>query len=76
MGHAFNQEFRARVFHDSLRPKGPVQVEGGADQCQMGERLGEIAERFTAAARLFRVETEMIGIAEHLLEEQPSVVQT
>ena len=58
-----------------LRPKCPVQVKGGTDQSQMGERLGEIAERFTTGPRLLRVETEMIGITEHLLEEQPSVVQ-
>jgi len=64
-----------RVLLDLLRPKCPVQVEGRTDQSQMGERLGEIAERFTAGPRLLRVETEMIGIAEHLLKEQSSVVQ-
>ena len=62
-------------FVASLRPKRPIQVEGGTDQSQMGERLREIAKRFTAGAGLLRVEPEMIGIAEHLLEEQPSVVQ-
>jgi hypothetical protein len=28
-----------------MRPKRPVQIEGGTDQSQMGERLGEIAGR-------------------------------
>ncbi len=60
---------------NSPGPKRPVEVEGRANQGQMGERLREIAEGLAAGARLLGVEAEVVGITEHLLEEQAGVVQ-
>ena len=59
-----------------LRPEGPVEIEGSADQSQVGERLREIAKRFAGWAGLFRVDAEMIRITQHLFEEEPGVVKS
>src|SRR3954447_26089496 len=53
----------------------PVQVERGADEGQVGERLGEVPQRLPAGARLLRVESQVIGVAEHLLEQEPRILQ-
>lgn len=39
-----------------------VEVERGRDQCEVRERLREVAQVFTALADLLAVEAEMIGI--------------
>ena len=59
----------------SPRPECPVQVEGGTNQSQVRERLGEVAQGFTAAARLLSVKAEVVAITEHLLEEQACLLQ-
>ena len=61
---------------DSPRPQRPIQVEGGADQSQVRERLREIAQGLSAWAGLFGVQAEVVGIPEHLLEEQPGVFES
>src|SRR5271155_1515325 len=54
----------------------PVEVERGTYQGQMRERLREVAQRLAAGAGLLGVEAEVVGVTEHLLEEQPSVFQS
>ena len=56
-------------------PERPVEVEGRADQAEVCECLGEVAQRLAAGAGLFGVEAQVVGIAEHLLEEQPGVFE-
>ena len=53
----------------------PIQLVGGADQRHVGERLREIAEMLTAMADLLREEPQVIGVAEHLLEQEARLLQ-
>ena len=48
----------------------------GADQADVGERLREVSQGLAAAAGLFGVEAKMIGIAEHLFEKQPGIIES
>jgi hypothetical protein len=61
---------------DSPGVECPVEVEGGADQGQVGERLREVAQGLPAGAGLLGVEAQVIRVAEHLLEEQSGVFQS
>src|SRR5262245_33800034 len=60
---------------ESPRPERSVKVEGGADQGQVGERLRVVAQRLATVAGLLGKQAEVVGVAEHLLEEQPRVFQ-
>jgi hypothetical protein len=51
-----------------------IQVERGADQGEVGKGLREIAERFASCAGLFRVESQVICIPQHLLEQEPGFI--
>src|SRR5215212_5335846 len=51
-------------------PERPVQVEGGADKGQVREGLGEVTEGLAARADLLGVEPQMVGVANHLLEDE------
>ena len=53
----------------------PIQIEGRADQGQMGEGLRKVAQGLAAVAGLLGVQPEVIGVTEHLLENQPGLVQ-
>ena len=53
----------------------PVEVEGGADERQVGEGLREVAEVLAALAELLAVEPEVVGVAEHLLEVEPRLAR-
>jgi hypothetical protein len=53
----------------------PVEVEGGADQSQVGEGLGEVAQRLAAGTDLLGVEPHVVGVAQHLLEDEPSLIE-
>ena len=57
------------------RAKRPVEVEGSADETQVRERLGEIAEGLTAPPCFFGVQPKMVGVTEHLLKDQTGLVQ-
>ena len=59
----------------AAQPERAVEVEGGADQRQVGERLREVAERLAGRADLLGVEPEVVGVGEHLLEGQPRLVE-
>src|SRR5215208_4878713 len=48
-----------------------VEVEGGADEGQVGEGLGEVAQRLAAGSDFLGVEPEVVRVAQHLLEDQP-----
>src|SRR5919106_409840 len=49
----------------------PVQIVGSADQRQVREGLWEVAEMLRARAQLLAVQSQVIRIAKHLLEEEP-----
>src|SRR5258708_21754128 len=48
-----------------------VKVIRGANQRQVRKRLREVAQNLTAVAGLLSVQAEVVGVTEHLLEEQP-----
>src|SRR6266542_492861 len=52
-----------------------VEIEGGADERQVRERLGEVAKVLRLGAQLLAVQPQVIGVAEHFLEEEPRLVQ-
>src|SRR5262245_18841219 len=52
-----------------------VEIEGGADERQVRERLGEVAEVLRLVTELLAVEPEVIRVAQHLLEEEARFVQ-
>src|SRR5215471_20961916 len=41
----------------------------------MGKCLWEVAERLSLRTRLFRIESQMVGIAQHALQEQSRLIQ-
>src|SRR5262249_31572354 len=49
----------------------PIEVDRGADQRQVGERLREVPEQLAARADLLGVEAEVVRVGEHLLEREP-----
>jgi hypothetical protein len=51
-----------------LVSEGAIEVERGADQCEVGKRLREIPQRLPAVTCFLGVETEVVGIAEHALK--------
>jgi hypothetical protein len=60
------------VFYDNpllFLSERAVEIEGGADQREMGEGLRKVSERFTAAAGFLSIEAHMIGIAQHPFKE-------
>jgi hypothetical protein len=68
----------ASMAAQSLVPSTPwvsaqraVEVIGGADERKVGERLGEVSLLLAGAADLLRVEAEVVGVGEHLLEREP-----
>jgi hypothetical protein len=54
----------------SAGPQRAVQVERSADQCKVRETLREVSQGLAAMTSLFRVEANMVGKAEHPLENQ------
>src|SRR5215213_11339788 len=52
-----------------------VDVDGGADQGQVGERLWEVPERLAGWADLLGVQPEVVRVSEHLLERQARLVE-
>ena len=63
----------ARLF---AAAKGSIEVVRGADEAEMGECLWEVTEGLTAWPGLLGVQPEMVGVAKHLFEDQPCLVQT
>src|SRR5712692_8985993 len=52
-----------------------VQVEGRADQRQVGECLGMVAQRLAGAAGLLGVQAQVVRVAEHPLEDEAGLFQ-
>jgi|SRR5262245_45801143 len=52
-----------------------VEIEGGADEGQVREGLKEVAEVLRLKPELLAVQPQVISVAEHLLEEEPRLVQ-
>src|SRR5687767_12582067 len=59
----------------TARTQRPVEVERGTNETQVRERLRKVAQRLAARARLFRVQPQVVGVAEHLLEQKPGLLQ-
>jgi len=53
----------------------PVQIVGGPDQRQEREGLREIAEELCPRAQLLTLQSHVIRIANHLVEEEPRLVE-
>src|SRR6266550_4336864 len=51
------------------------QVERRADQGEMGESLREVSQGLAAMPGLFRIEADMVGEAEHPLENQSGLLE-
>src|SRR3954470_15549090 len=58
-------------------PSGAIEfaVEGerGADQREMGEGLGKVPDLLSGGVDLFRIESHMVRVCEHLREGEPGV---
>src|SRR5262252_594122 len=50
-------------------------VDGRGDQAEVREGLWKISQSLAGQADLLRVEPEVVGVAEHLLEGQPGLVE-
>jgi hypothetical protein len=48
-------------------------LNAGADQRQVGQRLGQVSLLLAGAADL-GVQAQMVGVGEHLLERQPGII--
>src|SRR5690606_37154442 len=71
---AARRPLRATLF-SVVTPQRAIQVHRGADQREVGERLGEVAQGLAAGTDLFSVEADVVGVAVHALEELARVVQ-
>src|SRR5215211_2079841 len=52
-----------------------VEGDGGVDQRQVGEGLGEVAQLLAGLADLLGVQAQVVGVGEHLLEDQPGLLE-
>ena len=52
-----------------------IQIKSCADQCKMRKRLRKITERLALPSGLLSVESEVICIEQHALEQQPRLIQ-
>src|SRR5215471_2064065 len=52
-----------------------VEVDRGADQGQVAERLREVAKLLPGGADLLRIQAQVVGVGEHLFEDQPGLLQ-
>ena len=57
------------------RAQHTIQIECCADQRKMRKCLREIAECLALRSGLLCVEPQMIGVAQHALEQQPGLIQ-
>jgi len=64
-----------RLPHHPRIIQSAVQIKRRADQGEMRERLGEVAQLFAFGAELLAKKTEMVGIAEHFFEEKAGLVE-
>jgi hypothetical protein len=55
--------------------KRMVQGVGGADEAEVGEGLGKIAEVFAFRPEFLGIESDMIGVAQHLFENEASLLR-
>src|SRR5579871_341746 len=55
--------------------EGPVEVKGGADQCQVSKGLREVAQSLSAGPGLLGVQPDVVAVTQHLLEQQPGLGQ-
>src|SRR5262249_395771 len=53
-----------------LPPQSTVQVKCGADQSHVRERLREVAQRLARRSRLLGVQSQVVGVGKHLLENE------
>src|SRR6266852_7109692 len=51
-----------------------VEAMSGADQRQMGKGLGKVSQVLAARAELLGIQTKVVGVAQHLLEDEARLV--
>ncbi len=56
--------------------EGLVEVDGGADEAQVGQRLREITQSLAGGPDFLGVEAEVVGVGEQLLEGEAGVVES
>src|SRR2546430_858547 len=56
--------------------EGGVEVDGGVDQRQVGEGLREVADLAPTRVDLLRVQPDVVGVRQHLLEGVLGLFQT
>src|SRR5258708_22949732 len=56
-------------------PQHAIQIECGADQREMSERLGEIAQRLALRPGLLCIKPKMIRIAQNAFKKQSGLIQ-
>jgi len=59
----------------NLATQHAVQIECGADQREMSEGLGEIAQRLSLRSGLLCIKPKMIRIAQHPFKQQSGLIQ-
>ena len=63
-GHGETKQLLSGIPHSRAAcTKRPVEVEGSADQGQVSEGLGEVAQRLAAGPDLLGVEPQVVGVA-------------
>src|SRR5678815_3721572 len=58
-----------------IRSESAIQVECGADQREMSERLRKISQRLTTGAGLFTIQAEVTAVSQHAFENQSGLLQ-
>lgn len=51
-----------------------VEVESGADEREMGERLRIVSQVLSAGSQLLGIEAKVVSVAQHLLEQEPRLL--
>ena len=59
-----------------FRVEGTVQIDGCADESNVGEGLGKIPKLFARTGNFFGVQSEVIRVAQHFFKHQPRFGKT
>jgi hypothetical protein len=73
--YGFEELGRHRVF-GLAGAQSPVEVDGGAYEGEVGKGLRKVPQSLARRSDLLGVEPEVVGIGEHLLETEASIVES
>ena len=59
----------------SCHRKSSVKIVGGTYQGEMSKGLREVPQVFSLVSKFLAIEAEMIGVANHFLEEEASLLK-